>query len=182
MLTKAGTTTLETDRLILRKYQMDDIHDMFDNWCNDAEVTRYLSWAPHGTPEVTQGIVESWIERYAQPHYFHWVIVHKEHNRAIGDISLLDVDTHIKSAEVGYVLSKNYWGKGLMTEACKAVIAYSFTTAGFTKLYARHHEANIASGKVMTKSGLYYVGITRKPWKEDDSAHTTYKYYEIILS
>ena len=71
------------------------------------------------------------------------------------------------SCEIGYVLGKNYWGRGLMTEALKAVLDFCFTQAGFQKVKARYASLNLASGRVMEKAGMSYLktvanGVERK--------------------
>ena len=53
-MNNVGTIKLETDRLILRRIELNDAEKMFNNWCNDEEVTRYLPWEPHGKIEVTK--------------------------------------------------------------------------------------------------------------------------------
>ena len=85
----------------------------------------------------------------------------------IGDISIVEMHEEDLSCEIGYVLGKNYWGRGLMTEALKAVLDFCFTQAGFQKVKARYASLNLASGRVMEKAGMFYLktvanGVERK--------------------
>ncbi len=181
MLKSVGTQQIETERLILRQFCLEDVPQMFDNWCNDKDVTRFLSWNEHGDINVTKSICASWVNNYSNDGLnFNWAIVLKETNQAIGSISLLNVDNEKNEAEVGYAMGKNFWDNGYMTEACKAVIKYSFENANFDRLYARHHIDNHASGKVMLKSGLRYIDTTLGPCLKDKTIYVNYKNYEII--
>lgn len=60
MLTHKGTQTIITQRLTLRRFQVDDAQAMFDTWANDERVTRFLTWVPHESPELTKKLLESW--------------------------------------------------------------------------------------------------------------------------
>ncbi|HIV12368.1 MAG TPA: N-acetyltransferase, partial [Candidatus Pullilachnospira stercoravium] len=64
MLTQKGTKTLYTKRLVLRRFTMEDVQPMFDTWANDLRVTRFLTWEPHGTPEVTGRLMAQWCADY----------------------------------------------------------------------------------------------------------------------
>ena len=58
-----GTKTLETDRLILRKFTPEDAEDMYENWASDPEVTKYLTWPVHTSVDVTKKLLEIWVRR-----------------------------------------------------------------------------------------------------------------------
>ena len=75
----------------------------------------------------------------------------------IGDISIVEMNEDDSSCEIGYVLGKNYWSRGLMTEALKAILDFCFTQAGFQKVKARYANLNPASGHVMDKTGMSYL-------------------------
>ena len=90
----------------------------------------------------------------------------------IGDISIVAIDENDSSCEIGYILGKNYWGRGLMTEALKAVLDFCFTQVGFQKVKARYASLNPASGRVMEKAGMSYLqtivnGVERKGYLAD---------------
>ena len=90
----------------------------------------------------------------------------------IGDISIVEMDENDSSCEISYILGKNYWGRGLMTEALKAVLNFRFTQAGFQKVRARYASLNPASGRVMEKAGMSYLktitnGVERKDYVAD---------------
>lgn len=78
MINHKGTTEIDTKRLLLRRFKDSDAEAMFTTWANDPEVTRYLSWKPHGTIEVTKGIISSWINSYGKQEFYNWAIFLKE--------------------------------------------------------------------------------------------------------
>ena len=148
-----GTQMLQTDRLILRRFVESDAEAMFQNWASSAENLTYVTWDPHS--------IHNWVASYANPNYYKWAICLKEKpEQVIGDISIVEIHEEDLSCEIGYVLGKNYWGRGVMAEALKAVLDFCFTQAGFQKVRARYVSLNPASGRVMEKAGMSYLEIT----------------------
>ena len=160
-MNKTGTRTLETRRLILRRFRPEDAEDMYAGWASDPEVTRFLTWPPHGSVEVTRTLLNSWISRYENGAYFNWAIEWKETGRVIGNISVVRLEEAIENAEIGYCLSRTYWGRGIMPEALRAVMDYLFDTAGISRISAGHDVNNPNSGRVMEKAGLKEEGVRR---------------------
>ena len=168
-----GTQMLQTDRLILRRFVESDAEAMFQNWASSAENLTYVTWDPHPDVEVTRKSIRNWVGSYTNPNYYKWAICLKEDSeQVIGDISIVEIHEEDLSCEIGYVLGKNYWGRGVMAEALKAVLDFCFTQAGFQKVRARYVSLNPASGRVMEKAGMSYLqtivnGIERKGYLAD---------------
>ena len=168
-----GTQTLQTDRLILRRFVESDAEAMFQNWASSAENLTYVTWNPHSDVEVTRNSIRNWVASYANPNYYKWAICLKaKSEQVIGDISIVEIHEEDSSCEIGYVLGKKYWGHGIMTEALKAVLDFCFTQAGFQKVRARYVSLNPASGRVMEKAGMSYLetitnGVERKGYLAD---------------
>ena len=157
-----STLRLETDRLILRRYTPDDAEAMFRNWASDSEVTRFLTWPAHSSAEVSLKVLESWIARYAEDDYYHWAIVLKEHgDEPIGDIAAVKLNEDTRCAEIGYCLGRNWWHRGIMSEALGAVTDFLFGCVGMNRVEARHDTRNPNSGRVMLKCGMRYEGTLR---------------------
>ena len=76
MLNHKGTQIIETPRLILRPFTMDDAPAMFRNWASDPEVTKYLMWPTHPNVDVSQWVCNDWVSHYAEPDYYQWAIVY----------------------------------------------------------------------------------------------------------
>ena len=156
-----GTIKLETERLILRRLEKNDANDMFNNWCNDLDVTRYLPWNPHGTIEVTNDLLDMWINDYDNPYVYRWIVVLKENNEPIGTVDVVNKDIDNKVFEIGYCYSKKSWGNGYGTEVLSKVISFLFDNVEVEVIMAKHNENNVASGMVMKKSNMSYDATLR---------------------
>lgn len=156
-----GTKRLETDRLILRQFKIEDAEDMYNNWTTDAEVTRFLTWSPHPDINFTKGLLEGWIGKYSEPTWYNWAIELKETGEVIGNISVVKFNERIEAADIGYCMGKAWWGNGIMPEALRAVIAYLFEAVGLNRVAACHDVNNPKSGRVMQKAGMTKEGVLR---------------------
>ena len=156
-----GTQKIETHRLILRKFGIGDAEDVFTNWASDPEVTKYLTWPTHTGIEVTRAVLNDWIPRYEDGKYFNWAIEWRETGRVIGSIAVVRLEEAIGESEIGYCLSRAFWGRGIMPEALRAVQDYLFDTAGMDRIVAGHDVNNPKSGRVMEKAGMKKEGVRR---------------------
>ena len=180
MVDHKGTITINTKRLTLRKFDITDAEDMFDNWANDDDVTKYLSWLPHENIEETKDIIKTWIEDYKDPEVYNWAIVPKKYGKVIGSITVVGMSNDKERCEIGYCLSKSYWNQGITTEALKAIIAYLINNVGFTRVQAKHDIDNPSSGKVMLKAGMKYEGRLRKYNKNNQGELVDCDMYSIL--
>lgn len=154
MLIHKGTQPIETERLMLRRFKPSDSEYMFKNWASDSEVSKFLSWNPHRDLNETEQIIDNWINDYVKNDSYNWVIELKEIGEIIGQICVVHLNEKYYSCEIGYNVGRLFWGKGIMTEALKAVISYMFSEIGMNRIEARHNTLNPASGRVMQKSGM----------------------------
>ena len=163
MLHHKGTVTIETDRLILRPFAMEDAEAMYRNWASDDEVSKHLTWPTHTSVEISKMVLTDWTSHYPEPDFYNWAIVLKENGpEPIGNISVVGIDNKVDAAIMGYCMSRAHWGKGIMAEALTAVIAFLFDEVGFNRIEADHDPNNPASGRVMEKSGMRHEGILRQ--------------------
>ncbi len=163
MLTHKGTKILETPRLLLRPYRMTDAGAMFERWASDPEVTRFLTWPTHESVKVSQRVLEDWTASYAKEDYYEWAIVLKELDEyPIGSIGVVSYKDGVDAAEVGYCMSRSFWGRGIMPEALGAVIRFLFEDVGCNRVTACHAVENRKSGLVMEKAGMRYEGTMRQ--------------------
>ena len=153
-----GTKTLETPRLILRRFAAGDASAMFTGWCTDPEVTRYVRFNPHENLAVTQEILSEWVASYEKDDFYNWGIELKESGQLIGSIGIVPSAEAeaIGYWEPGYCLARAFWGQGYATEALRAVVDYFVHGTGQTELHTGHATANPASGRVMEKAGFRY--------------------------
>ena len=152
---------LETERLILRKITLDYVEDMHQ-YGSDDEVSKYVTWNTHETISDTKGFVEFVLSKYENNEVAPWGIESKEDGKFIGTIDFVWWQPNHKIAEIGYVLSKDYWGKGLISEAAKKIIQFGFEEMDLVRIQARCNIENIGSARVMEKAGMSFEGIIRK--------------------
>ncbi len=152
---------LETDRTILRAICMDDLEAMY-SYCSNPNVPRYSIWDAHESKEDTRKFILFVMGRYKTTGIGPWGIVHKETNTLIGSCSFVNWDNRNRNAELGYVLSEQYWNQGMMTEVIKEIVAYGFDRIGLMRIEARCMVNNIASAKVMEKVGMVKEARRRK--------------------
>ena len=162
MMKHLGTKTLETPRLILRQFTMEDAQAMYDNWASDPEVTKYLTWPTHGSIDVTRMVLTDWVESYAKDDFYQWGIELKELGRPIGSISTVNLKEAAEKVEIGYCIGSCWWHQGIMSEAMKAVMDFFFDEVGAGRVEARHDPRNPHSGNVMKKCGMIYEGTLRQ--------------------
>jgi ribosomal-protein-alanine N-acetyltransferase len=158
-----GTCTLNTNRLILRRFREDDAQMMFDNWAHDPEVTRYLTWPPHDSAETSKYVLSDWISRYAELDFYVWAITSKQDgDMPIGSISVVHKSDGIEMVHIGYCIGRAWWGNGITSEALDALIRFFFNEVRINRIEARHDPRNPNSGKVMRKCGMKYEGTMRE--------------------
>ncbi|ADU32401.1 GNAT family N-acetyltransferase [Evansella cellulosilytica] len=153
--------SLETDRLRLRKITLDDTKEMFSYGSNE-EVTKYVTWDTHNTMDDTKGFIEFVIKQYESNNLAPWGIEYKSTNKLIGTIDFVSWKPTHHVAEIGYVLSPDYWGKGITTEAAEKVIEFGFNKMDLVRIQAKCFVDNNASARVMEKIGMRYEGTLRK--------------------
>jgi RimJ/RimL family protein N-acetyltransferase len=153
--------TLETERLILRKMAPSDAEAVFA-YASDPEVTRYVIWETHRSIEDSRAFLELESSKRESGGEPEWGIVYKGDHRFIGTCGIVSWDTDHARAELGYVLSRDYWGRGLMAEAVRAVISFCFQRMNLNRIEARCTAENAASARVMEKAGMSHEGTMRQ--------------------
>lgn len=133
---------------------------MYVNWASDDEVTKYMTWPTHTNVEISQLVVNDWVSSYNKDDFYQWAIVFE--GQVIGSISVVQMDDNVHKAHVGYCIGRNWWRKGIMSEALKAVMDYLFDEVGMNRIEACHDLNNPNSGGVMIKCGMKYEGTLRQ--------------------
>lgn len=147
---------LETDRLLLRAFEPSDLNDFYE-YASVAGVGEMAGWKHHESKEETQKILNSFIENDKT-----FALYHKQSKRVIGSLGVekygmeekLTEFAPYRGREIGYVLSKSYWGMGLMPEAVNAVIRYLFETLELDFLTCGYFVSNNQSRRVQEKCGF----------------------------
>jgi len=151
--------SFETKRLIIRKPTLHDANDIYKNYTTDHEITKYLIWTPHKNVEESISWIKLCIDKYDENKSLVLIIENRVNNEAIG---MIDFKIEKYKAIFGYVLGKQYWNQGIMTEAMRPVIDYVLNKPEIYRIYATHYLENEKSGRVMQKLGMQLEGILKK--------------------
>ncbi len=153
--------TLETDRLILRKMTPDDAEAVFA-YASDSEVSRYVLWETHRSIEDSRAFLDLTTSKYESGGEPDWGIVYKGDHHFVGTCGIVSWEPYHARAELGYALSRDYWGRSLMAEAVRAIISFGFKKMNLNRIEARCIAENVASARVMEKAGMLYEGTLRQ--------------------
>lgn len=151
--------SVETDRLLLRRLEADDLEDVFA-YASDPEVAKYTSWPAHETLKDSREFLNFVLDLYKNGEVAPWGVVCE--GKVVGTCGFLDWNRHSSRAEIGYALSSKVWGRGLMTEAVRAVISFGFRAVNLNRIQGRCEVENIASIRVMEKAGMRLEGVLRE--------------------
>ena len=150
-------TMLETPRLILRPWRESDLKDFFA-YASVEGVGERAGWRHHESIEVSRAILEDFMS-----HKNVFALEHRESGKAIGSLGLHtswangeEAYRHLKVKEIGYVLSRDYWGCGLMPEAVNEVIRYLFEEIGLDVIFCSYYVWNKQSARVQEKCGFRF--------------------------
>lgn len=174
----ANLPTLETERLILRKITLEDVADMY-LYGSNKEVSKYVTWETHNTLSDTKEFVEFVLTQYDNKKVSPLGIEYKENGKFIGTIDFVSWQVKHNVAEIGYVLSQDYWGNGIITEAANEVIKFGFNNMDLVRIQARCFAENIGSARVMEKTEMSFEGIIRKEMFTKGK-HQDIKLYSIL--
>ena len=165
---------LHTERLILRPWQQEDLDDFYAYASVDG-VGQMAGWKPHENKEESQRILKSFIEHK-------WTFALEYQGKAIGSLGIEKYNeekfpefANKRCREIGYVLSKEYWGQGMMPEAVTEVIRYLFEDVGLDVISCGHFLWNHQSARVQEKCGFRHYANGRFETKlgtiEDDEVN-----------
>ena len=153
--------TLQTERLVLRPFELVDGEDL-RRLAGDRAIADTTLLIPH---PYEVGMAEEWI--LAHPLRFEagqqaiFAVVLRETGQLVGSLGL-EIDSKFQRAELGYWIGKPYWGNGYCTEASRAILKYGFSTLNLHRIHAHHFKRNPASGRVLRKLGMKPEGCLRE--------------------
>jgi len=170
--------TLETDRLILRAWSTDDV-DAFYEYAKHPEVGLNGGWPPHTSKDISLEVIQYFIKENDI-----WAIVLKENNKVIGSVGLHSDSKRpgIKTKELGFVVSADYWGQGIATEASKRAIAHAFDDMELDLVSTYHKSFNARAKRVVEKCGFTREGMLRQASKRYDDLIFDAVCYSILKS
>ncbi len=150
--------TIETTRLKIRPFSLDDIDDYHQRVYSDAEVTRYLPGGRTRTRAETQDVVAYFMDHERQNGFSIAAVLNKAESSLIGHCGLHRFPNG--DVEIGYSFARDCWGQGYATEAGRAMLRYGFETLGLKEIIALAMPPNLASQRVMQKLAMTHEGLT----------------------
>lgn len=162
MFKHIGTQTIETERLVLRKFKDDNIDDMYNNWASNPKIQLEYGEPVYSSKEQVKELLNKWILNYSHDGFYRWAIILKESNVNIGQIAFCRVYEEVATAEIEFCISEDYWGNRYALETLNAVIEYMLFKSDFVKLEAFHRKANPKSGRVLEKTVMKRVPTVRR--------------------
>ena len=149
---------LETQRLILRPWQMEDLEDFYEYASIDG-LGQMAGWTPHRSLNESRTILNLFMDGKKT-----FALEHKETGKVIGSIGIEepnpDPEAQMLGREIGYALHRDFWGQGLMPEAVKTVISWCFDTLHYDYLICCHFDWNKQSKRVIEKCGFRYFSAS----------------------
>ncbi len=151
---------IETERFNLRAVTVEDAKDMFV-YASDAETVQYTTFLPHkDLDETIDTIKRFFINKPQEGKPESFAIVDKKTDRMIGTCDFWPLEGE-GVWEFGYIINKEYWGQGVMTEVAKAVLDYAFENFDVEIMKLKHVVDNVGSGKVALKLGFKQLGVVK---------------------
>ncbi len=170
-----NTPTLQTERLILRRFVPGDAGALF-SLLRDEEVNIFLPWFPLTTPEEAERFLqERFFAYYDKPSAYRYALCLREDDIPVGYICLSNDESH----DFGYSLKKEFWHRGLVTEGARAVVE-RIRAAGYPYITATHDVHNPRSGGVMKKLGMTYRYSYVEQW-QPKNIPVTFRMYQLNL-
>lgn len=145
--------------IVIRQWKNEDLQELVSQ-ANNVNVWNNLrNYFPH---PYTEEHGKAWLEKVVDALPAINMAIEADGKLAGGIGLILNGDVYIKSAEIGYWLGEQYWGKGIATEAVRQMTEYAFYYFDLVRLYAEVFETNKASMRVLEKNGYYLEGVRRK--------------------
>ena len=150
-----GTQTIDTPRLLLRRFEAGDLRDMLGNWASDPAVQTEYGEPVYSTAQEAEGLLSRYIGGYSSDSFYRWAVIEKDSGRNIGQIAFCRVYEELRTAEIEYCIGTAFQGRGYAGEALSAVIGNIFANTDFQRLEAYHRAENTRSGRVLEKSAMH---------------------------
>jgi ribosomal-protein-alanine N-acetyltransferase len=150
--------SLATRRLLLRKPCAEDAPLIFEAYAQDPEVTRYLTFRPHGDVNEALEAVNRFLEGWRSGKSYCWLLIRRDGGELVGAISARED----QGINLGYLVARPFWGQGYMTEALGAVVAWAFSVPSTFRVWAVCDLENHASARLLERNGFCREGVLKK--------------------
>ena len=157
---------LELSRLVLRPVRENDLQDIWE-YVNDPKISRYTAWSCHQEIETTKSYLNKVLKNYSDGNTENWGLELKSTGKFIGMAGFAEISDEHNRGEIGYVLSRNYWNQGLISEAIHQIVREGFCVLNLEKILGRCISENFSSKRVLEKSGFLKEGHFRRHYMKD---------------
>lgn len=170
-----GTTEFTTERLVMRRYKMEDSRVLFEKFGCDPQMYKYSGWNPYATYDMAKHTVQQYIDSYKRADFFGWAIEYQGH--LIGTIGAYDFDAKKSQIEIGMSIEAASWGNGFATESLIGVLKYLTEHEGIETITAWCAADNIGSKRAMQKAGMKQIAIEKNGLEIDGKLHDKLIYH-----
>ena len=151
---------LETDRLVLKELTQSNTQDLYEIF-SDPEVMKYYNMKPIQSVDEIKGLIADTRKSYEDSKAIRWGIHLKETDKLIGTCGFQNIEEESKKFEIGFELSRSYWGQGIMKEAVGQILTFGFEQVKVNRVEALVESENSASQKLLTKLNFNREGLLR---------------------
>ena len=150
--------TLNSGKIKLRRILKTDIDDVYE-YASDPATSEFLLWSPHPDRSYTKRYLDHLDKKYRRGEFYDWGIEFE--GKMIGTCGFTSFSIENNSAEIGYVLNKNFWGKGIASKVARMVMEYGFIELGLNRIEAKYMVEYDSSRRVMEKCLMTSEGVLR---------------------
>lgn len=165
-MNKPRAKMLCSQRCYLRKLEISDSQQLFENVYSDPKVAGYMSWNLYNNVTEVENYLRKWQESYKQNECY-WGVFLRENNELIGTVYLYDENAGAEVGFISYCFGSKFWGNGYATETVKVVLQYGFNDIGYNNITTFVAKSNIRSQNVLSRLGFTCEATLRKRDKTD---------------
>ena len=169
-----GTMEFTTERLLLRKYRMDDARSLYEKFGRDPQMYEYSGWNPYATYDMAGETVQRFIDSYKNTDFYGWAI--KYRGQLIGTAGAYDHDAEKNQIEIGMSIERPSWGQGFATEALIGILKYLTEHEGIEVITAWCASENTGSMKAMQKAGMKLADLEMEALEIDGKKYDKLNY------
>lgn len=151
----------EGHQVAVREYRAQDLESVL-RYAGDADVTRYLVWGPEGPEETAAFLARVAQDAHSDPReQYELAVVNRASGDLIGAARIGWLSRPHRAGDIGYVLRRDQWGRGIGSEVAAILLQFGFETLGLHRIEATCDPQNIASRRVLEKAGMKREGLRR---------------------
>ena len=166
--------SLKGESIYFKALSTDDVHEIH-SYASDEDVSLFIGWPLMNTLNETRSYIDVMLKRELEGTHYYASIIQKTTEAIVGTAMIFNFDHEANKAEIGYVLHKDYWGKGYGTESVALMNNFAFKTLNLHKIYANVVDENIGSARILEKNKFVLEGRLRDHYFIED------KYYDALV-